>query len=175
MALGTKLGTKLTMKFYLIRILLSFTIFFTKFAYSQNNAPSISPSGTRILCPNSTITLSIQSQNSDSVFIWLKNNVKLIDSTRNITISAIGDYTAFILRGNDTIKLNTVLVQSGEAPAASFTFNPTSTCGISTINFTNTSTGAVSYRWNFGNNKSSDETNPKHRFRPNAGTSSDTY
>jgi hypothetical protein len=118
MALETKLVIKLTMKFYILGILLLFTIFFTKVAFSQNNAPSISPGGTRILCPNSSITLSIQSPNSDSIFIWLKNNIKLIDSTRNITISAIGDYTAHIVRGKDTISLNTVRVQSGQAPTA---------------------------------------------------------
>lgn len=45
-------------------------------------------------------------------------------------------------------------------PNASFTATPTTSCAPMTVQFTNTSTGATGYSWNFGNNTTSTQTSP---------------
>ncbi len=58
-------------------------------------------------------------------------------------------------------KTITVLPQ----PTVGFTANPTISCSLPFIvNFTNTSTGAVSYLWNFGDASSSTSANPVHTY-----------
>lgn len=52
-----------------------------------------------------------------------------------------------------------------DAPAAGFSFSPASpVCLNQAVQFTNTSIGATSYYWDFGDGSSSDETNPLHHF-----------
>ncbi len=47
---------------------------------------------------------------------------------------------------------------------AGFTASITESCNPVTVSFTNTSTGAISYAWDFGNGQSSDQTNPPMTF-----------
>jgi len=49
-------------------------------------------------------------------------------------------------------------------PNAAFTFNPSTGSNPVTVNFTNTSTGAISYNWNFGDGNQSTLTNPVNTF-----------
>lgn len=50
-------------------------------------------------------------------------------------------------------------------PIAAFTASQTEISSVnSTINFNNTSTGATSYSWDFGDNSASSEENPSHNF-----------
>jgi len=53
---------------------------------------------------------------------------------------------------------------------AGFTFTPASGCAPLVVNFTNTSTGATSYSWNFGNNATSSQLNAQTSY-----TSPGTY
>jgi len=50
------------------------------------------------------------------------------------------------------------------APANSFTTNLTSGCSPININFTNTTIGATTYSWNFGDGNSDIGTNPSHTY-----------
>jgi len=49
-------------------------------------------------------------------------------------------------------------------PVASFTASGTAGCAPYSVNFTNTSTSAVSYNWNFGNGNFSTLPNPQNVF-----------
>src|SRR5688500_17235929 len=51
-----------------------------------------------------------------------------------------------------------------QSPAASFTFSPNQGCAPLNVQFTNTSTGAVSYQWTFGNGNSSTLANPSNIY-----------
>ena len=53
---------------------------------------------------------------------------------------------------------------SGQAPVAGFTVNATQGCAPFSVNFTNTSTGASSYQWIFGNGNFSTLTNPQNVY-----------
>ena len=49
-------------------------------------------------------------------------------------------------------------------PIANFTASPLSVCSSESITFTNTSTGASSYIWDFGDGSSSNATNTTHQY-----------
>jgi len=51
-----------------------------------------------------------------------------------------------------------------ETPAADFTGSPTFGCGPLTVNFTNASSSAASYLWNFGDGTTSTLQNPSHTY-----------
>jgi gliding motility-associated-like protein len=76
--------------------------------------------------------------------------------------------TAFCSAG-DTI---TIIVEP--TPTASFTQNTISGCPILNVVFTNNSTGAVNYNWDFGDGSTSTLIEPTHNFTNN-GTTDTTY
>lgn len=82
----------------------------------------------------------------------------------DVTLTATNDC------GNNTV-LKQVVIISTDPPTAAFTANPSSGCAPLTINFTNNSTGAVSYSWDFpgGTPSTSTATNPTVVFNT-AGT-----
>lgn len=57
-----------------------------------------------------------------------------------------------------------VSVSQAQAPVAGFTVAANQGCAPFSVNFTNTSTNAVSYQWNFGNGNFSVLTNPQNVF-----------
>ncbi|MCS6905716.1 MAG: PKD domain-containing protein, partial [Bacteroidia bacterium] len=63
---------------------------------------------------------------------------------------------------NGAFKLRVDLL---EAALAEFTPSVYSGCSPLTVSFTNRSTGAISYRWDFGDGNTSTATNPTHTFR----------
>ena len=76
-----------------------------------------------------------------------------------------GAYDVVLTATNEcgnTSKTKSVVIISSGPPTAAFTANPSSGCMPLTVNFTNTSTGAVSYSWAFpgGNPATSTATNP---------------
>lgn len=61
--------------------------------------------------------------------------------------------------------VKTNYIQLISPPVADFTATNASSCGVpATVNFTNTTTGATSYLWNFGNNTTSTATNPNKTY-----------
>lgn len=78
--------------------------------------------------------------------------------SRNVTL------TVSNVGGSDTeTKINYVVVASG--PSANFA----SSANFNTVSFTNNSSNAVSYAWNFGDGNTSNATNPTHTYA-SAGT-----
>ena len=55
-------------------------------------------------------------------------------------------------------------------PVANFTFSPINGCPSLTVNFTNTSAGAISYTWSFGNGNTSTLINPSQVFTNTTST-----
>ena len=88
------------------------------------------------------------------------------------TYNAAGTYTVVLTAtnayGSDSeTKTNYITVNT--VPTASFSGSPTSGELPLAVNFTNTSTGATSYSWNFGDGGSSTSQNPSHTYTA-AGT-----
>jgi len=70
-------------------------------------------------------------------------------------------YLSHILAG---IFLILVFKVSAQAPVANFTVNATQGCAPFSVNFTNTSSGASTYQWTFGNGNFSVLTNPQNVY-----------
>ncbi len=73
-----------------------------------------------------------------------------------------------------TYSANVIITEPAKPPVASFTIDNNSATSPATVRFTNTSSNAVSYSWNFGDSSSgagnkSTETNPSHYYS-NPGT-----
>lgn len=70
-------------------------------------------------------------------------------------ILTISDSVCSISSANDTFIVNVI-----QSPVASFTFNQ----NCQTVNFTNNSTGGISYLWHFGDGDTSSLLNPNHSY-----------
>ena len=63
---------------------------------------------------------------------------------------------------SDSVSVNVIA-----APVANFNVNPSQGAVPLNVQFTNTSTGATSYTWDFGDGKGSSDTDPAHTFEEN--------
>lgn len=76
-----------------------------------------------------------------------------------------GTYTVIltVTNSNGSSK-DTNFITVVASPAVAFTADTTTTCGSKTVTFTNQTTGAVSYFWDFGDGSSSTATSPTHTY-----------
>lgn len=93
------------------------------------------------------------------------------------TYTNAGSYTvvltAFGIGGSNSLARSNYIVVTSPPPVASFSGSPTSGPAPLTVNFSNSSTGATNYNWNFGDGSSNAVANPAHTYT-NAGTYSVT-
>lgn len=97
--------------------------------------------------------------NQPYTYLW--NNAATTDSITGLTT---GTYTVTITDANNCYSTQDVFVPQVLGVVASMTADPMSGSYPLTVNFTNNSTGATTYMWNFGDNDSSDVTSPSHVF-----------
>lgn len=106
----------------------------------------------------------------------VSTNVNPIDTYTNagsysVTLTVVGPGGT-----NSVTRVNYIVVTNPPPPpppTASFTGNPTSGAVPLTVNFSNTSSGATNYSWDFGDGNSSGAANPANTYS-NAGTYSVT-
>jgi PKD repeat protein len=84
------------------------------------------------------------------------------------TYTSTGTFTVTLTATNSCgsdqeVKTNYITVTC-TPPVAGFSGSPTSGNVPLTVNFTNSSTGATSYSWNFGDSQTSTATNPSHTY-----------
>lgn len=122
----------------------------TTVSYSTFTA-GITPAGSTTICANSSVSLSAS---AGSTYLWSNGA-----TTQSINATQAGTYTV------------TVSQASCSATAAqSVTVNPlptsfcTYTTNTNTVNFTNASTDATTYSWDFGDGASSTLANPTHTY-----------
>ncbi|MFN8393991.1 MAG: PKD domain-containing protein [Bacteroidia bacterium] len=100
---------------------------------------------------------------------WLVNGVS-VGSGNSYTLmpTAVGTYQVSIILHESPCHDTTTqaFIVSGTAPLAAFTFNPGSN---NTVYFTNLSSNANSYLWDFGDGQTSTATHPSHVYA-NSGT-----
>lgn len=65
---------------------------------------------------------------------------------------------------NGCVVKDSVLIQVGRRPNVSFTYSPDSACVKQPISFTNTTTGAQTYAWSFGEGGSASSKNPLYAY-----------
>lgn len=124
---------------------------------SSAPAPSITASSLTG-CTGETITLT--SSTADS-YSWSNGG-----TTQSITVSASGSFTVTTTNQNECDG-----VGASEAVNITFGTTPTAAGSFSTngnvVTFTNASTSATAYNWNFGDGTNSSQTNPVHAFAVN--------
>ncbi len=94
--------------------------------------------------------------NNPWTYVWSDGNTYRIDTLMNPTTNATYTVIATSACGKDTGTINLVV---NLRPLAAFT-----TSGGLMVTFTNTSVGASSYSWNFGDGNSSTNTNPSNNY-----------
>ena len=116
----------------------------------------------------SPLTVQFTDQSSSNVTSWLWDfpggtPSTSVDQNPSVTYNAPGVYSVDLTvtnpSGSDMIT-QTDYITVDDVPSANFT---QVTNGLS-VDFTNTSTNADSYSWNFGDGNSSTETNPTHTY-----------
>ncbi|RPD50649.1 PKD domain-containing protein [Paracnuella aquatica] len=131
------------------------------------------------LCQGGSLVLTVDGAPAGATFQWLKDKIAVPTArAANHTIDKPGSYSVIVNSG-DTLKAVDITEKAN--PTANFAFDPAGLCATVPIKFTNSSTGSnLTYSWNFddvasSNNNSSTAANPSHRFRGNAGNSSQSF
>jgi spore germination protein YaaH/PKD repeat protein len=131
---------------------------------SVPNAPTLSSNSP--VCEGTTLSFSASAP-SNSLYFWTgpngfsSNNNNIYIQT--VTTANAGTYYCYVINGGCQSPTSTINATVNPAPLASFTFNPVG----NTITFTNTSTNATSYNWDFGDSQNSPLTNPTHTYSSN--------
>lgn len=123
-------------------------------------------------CPTLTVNFTNGSANATS-FLWdfgttptsTSNATNPVFNYTNSTASAISPtITLIAMTGAGCSDTATQSINVFPKPVASFTVNTTPGCSPLALTFTNTSTGALNYNWDFGDGNNSTLTSPVHTY-----------
>lgn len=80
--------------------------------------------------------------------------------------TAYGQYQVIltVTTTNNCVAKDTIIIKAGTKPVAAFTATPTTACVKQDITFTNTTTGALTYLWSFGDGGSSTAHSPVYKY-----------
>lgn len=130
---------------------------------SDSPAPTISTSGELEICEGEDLQLTASSSDS---YQWNLNGNALPNETgQTILAQSSGAYTVTVTNSdqcNGTGTSAIVYVTVQPTPDASFEFETTFNSGL--YEFSNTTTNATSYFWDFGDGSTSTAVNPEHQF-----------
>ncbi len=124
-------------------------------------------------CVPLTVNFTDQSTGSPTSWSWTFGDGGTSTAQNpSHTYNSVGTYTVTLTATNSAgsdgeTKTNYITVST--TPTAGFSGSPTSGEVPLTVNFTNSSTGATSYSWTFGDGGTSTATNPSHTYTT-AGT-----
>lgn len=142
---------------------------------SGNTVPPNADAGaaTLVPCGSSSVTLMGSSTSTDVVtYSWtgpIAGSISSGSNTANPTVTTAGVYTLTVTNsGTGCSQTATVSVTQNNV-TASFTADPGTGEAPLAVSFTNTSVGATSYSWNFGNGSTSTSQDPNTVFN-DAGT-----
>ena len=124
-------------------------------------------------CPTKTVNftnLSIPGGSGPNTYYWdfgngststLQNPTAYYATSGNFNVSLI--VTNSFGCPKTFVKSN--YIHTHPVPTANFTSSSNNSCNVpATVSFTNTSSGAVSYQWNFGNGQTSTQQNPNYTY-----------
>lgn len=126
---------------------------------SSSPPPTITASGSTNICQGEMVTLC--ASNSDS-YSWSTGA-----TTQCIVVGTTGNYNVTVTNANTCNGVGTssnTSVTVNPLPTAGFTSNTSTQPNVS---FTNSSTGATSYTWDFGDGSFSNLQNPSHIYATN--------
>jgi len=103
-------------------------------------------------------------------FAWKKDGNAISGATSGTyTATDAGTYSVEVTNGSPTATYTGVTVIKSSVPTSNFTFSPDNQCSDVQVSFSNTSTGATRYQWDFGDPSSgssntSTTASPSHTF-----------
>ncbi|MBX7124164.1 MAG: S8 family serine peptidase [Cyclobacteriaceae bacterium] len=120
--------------------------------------PTITASGNTTFCEGSSIILSVPSADS---YTWSTG-----ETTQNITVSTAGTYSVSVsdIALNCTSTSADIVVNTNPNPGSSFSVSSGELKVFTDVQFTDASTGADSYFWQFGDGSTSTDKNPVHQY-----------
>jgi serine protease len=123
--------------------------------------PSVATSGSTIICDNASVTLSAAEADS---YLWSTGA-----TTQAIEVSTPGDYTVTVASTSPVCQTTSapLTVTTIPAPVASFAVS-SEPKSLSNIQFTDQSTAAVAWYWDFGNTMTSTVQNPTTAYTAGA-------
>ena len=136
-------------------------------------APVVAVASGTLPCTSPTVALQVNSSNPNVTYAWSGPTSMSIVSgvyTSSPVCSSVGVYTVVVTDAVTSCSTTTTVTVVRGSVNAAFTADPTSGISPLSVNFTNQSTGALSYSWDFGNGTTSSATNPAQVF-----TGSQTY
>lgn len=142
------------------------------FAGCKTEDPEVIPSA-RFSYTTKDLTVVFNNQSTNAVsYSWDFGDNSSIDSSMSPshTYSKTGSYNVTLVVTSSTGNTDrfsqsiTLVPNATETPTANFTYSPLKPYEKQSITFTNSSTKATSYLWNFGNNKTSTSKNPTMSF-----------
>ncbi len=136
----------------------------------NNNIPNLTSTAlVSIPCGAASTSLSANSTNTNVSYSWAGSATSIITGSATATpnVNMPGTYIVTVTDlATGCTNSNTVTVTQINITAA-FTADPTSGVTPLSVNFTNQSTGAISYSWFFGNGSTSTGTNPSTTYNIN--------
>jgi PKD repeat protein len=156
----------------------------------------ISPSVATTVCSGTVVNYHIEASKPNSNFSWTVDPAKTSAFITGYAASGSGTDIKDILTNTDAKNAgvvtyviqpiggncngNSLVLTVPVAPnqiTASFTANITEGCGSVTVQFNNTSSPLAnsSFTWDFGDNITSTEINPQHKFEPDPGGKDKIY
>lgn len=133
----------------------------------------ITYSGSDVICPPDTKTLTLVPDDPDFTYQWAEKTTGNIGGATGSSVSVTGTGEYFVkatYTANPScaaIETESVKITFTTPPVADFTA-PATACTSQVVNFVNESTGANSlplfYNWNFGNAQTSTLESPTHQY-----------
>jgi gliding motility-associated-like protein len=133
---------------------------------NNTSAPSLSAAAQgQLPCGGGSTTLNALSSNTNVTYSWLGSGIVSGSNTANAEINAAGVYTVVVTDAITNCSSTQTIAVSSNSVAASFTANTITGPAPLNVNFNNTSIGATTYTWSFGNNQTgSNDVNPSNTF-----------
>lgn len=145
----------------------SCTVWSNEFTVSMMDYPVVQINAVKTsFCPSEllTITSNMNSQ-SEWNYQWYNADVPLQgEISNNLNVSKTGNYRLEVSKNECSKYSDFIYVKKLNAPIADFEL---SLVGAKGVNLTNTTTGANSFSWEFGDGGSSKYTNPSHTYNSN--------
>jgi PKD repeat protein len=120
------------------------------------------------VCKNATVTYNTP-LNASSTYLWVVNGASLVTgaTTNSATVTwdttFLGDITVYETNIWGCVDSFTLCIEKQDLPVAAFS-HQASVCLFSNTLFTNLSTGATSYFWDFGDGGTSTNEDPYHSY-----------